>query len=79
MGFSARHRGWTANHRWDFIAKPSRFRWFALFFVPPLVGARTPALPEYLFTTVDCGLSTFSRWISSVIADFVFASLCASL
>ena len=37
-----------------------------LTFVPPLVGARTPALPEYLFTTVDCGLSTFSRWISSV-------------
>jgi hypothetical protein len=23
-----------------------------------------------LFTTVDCGLSTSTRWISSVIADF---------
>jgi hypothetical protein len=49
--------------------------------VPPLVGARTPALPEYVFfamieivgtsiTTVDCGLSTSTRWISSVIANF---------
>jgi dolichyl-phosphate-mannose--protein O-mannosyl transferase len=32
-----------------------------------------------LFTTADCGLSISTRWISSLIADFVFAFLCASL
>jgi hypothetical protein len=28
-----------------------------------------------LFTTVDCGLSMSTRWITSIIADFVFPSL----
>jgi hypothetical protein len=32
-----------------------------------------------LFTTVDCGLSISTRWISSVIADFVFAFLSCVL
>jgi len=60
---SARHRGWTANHRWDFIAKPSRFRRFALFFVPPLVGAWTPALPEYLFfATIETVCTSVIIW-----------------